>query len=308
MEKHLEAISNSLESSFTAINAAEHGLEKLRKYSIPAKKHHHYIIGTSRCLVITNHCQSSITHRVLVLHPSLRSHWFATTADSDDTAVQEGAISTAETIFKFVAESYLEAPPSPSQTQTVTRTPAVKPAAKSLSFLASACSFQRVTTTITTTTAKHMPHEELADELKQYLSFEAAPTESQEGDREMGEPLAEDILLNPLLWWKVSMSFNLGFRNTSIGHQIHAPKFPIIARMARDYLAIPATSVSVERVFSKSRHICSNLRSSLKEDTVKMALLVKVWIQSGLFEMTPPTIRRRKHGDNGEIVRKITCR
>jgi hypothetical protein len=34
--------------------------------------------------------------------------------------------------------------------------------------------------------------------------------------------------------------------------QIHTTKFPIIAQMACDYLAIPATSVSVERVFSKS--------------------------------------------------------
>ncbi|KIL56765.1 hypothetical protein M378DRAFT_37370, partial [Amanita muscaria Koide BX008] len=58
----------------------------------------------------------------------------------------------------------------------------------------------------------------------------------------------------------------------------HATEFPIISRMARDYLAIPATSVSVERVFSKSRHICSNLRSSLKEKTITMALLTKVWI------------------------------
>lgn len=70
--------------------------------------------------------------------------------------------------------------------------------------------------------------------------------------------------------------------------------------MARDYLAIPATSISVERVFSKSRHICSDLRSSLKEDTIKMALLTKEWIRSGLFEMMPKKVIRRKHGDNGE--------
>jgi hAT family C-terminal dimerisation region len=74
----------------------------------------------------------------------------------------------------------------------------------------------------------------------------------------------------------------------------------MIAKMARDYLAIPATSVSVERVFSMSRHICSDLRSSLKEDTVKMALLTKEWIHSGLFEMMPRTVLRRKHGDNGK--------
>jgi hAT family C-terminal dimerisation region len=70
--------------------------------------------------------------------------------------------------------------------------------------------------------------------------------------------------------------------------------------MARDYLAIPATSVAVERVFSKSRHICANLRSSLKENTIRMALLTKSWIRSGLFDMVPKKELRRKHGDNGK--------
>jgi len=81
--------------------------------------------------------------------------------------------------------------------------------------------------------------------------------------------------------------------------QIYATEFPILAQMARDFLAIPATSVSVEQVFSKSRHICNSLRSSLKEKTITMALLTKVWIRSGLFEMMPPKVLRRKHGDNG---------
>jgi len=55
--------------------------------------------------------------------------------------------------------------------------------------------------------------------------------------------------------------------------------------MAQDYPTIPATSVSVKHVFSKFHHICSSLRNSLKENTIKMALLTKVWIWDGLFEM-----------------------
>jgi len=66
--------------------------------------------------------------------------------------------------------------------------------------------------------------------------------------------------------------------------------------MARDFLAIPATSVSVERVFSKSRHICSDIRSSLKAETISEALLTKVWIRSGLFDVNEPIVRRKKHG------------
>jgi len=70
----------------------------------------------------------------------------------------------------------------------------------------------------------------------------------------------------PLMWWKENGSL-----------------FPILSRLARDYLAIPATSVSVERTFSKSRHICSDLRSSMKAETITEALLCKTWIRSGLF-------------------------
>lgn len=135
---------------------------------------------------------------MLVLHPCLRSHWFATIADSDSAAAQEDAINSAEAVFKFVAESYLEVQVPPSPAQTTTHKPTVKPPAKSLSFLASACSFQRVAATTTTATiSKRTPREELADELKRYFSFEAAPSERQGDDSEIGQgnmPLDEEIL------------------------------------------------------------------------------------------------------------------
>lgn len=65
--------------------------------------------------------------------------------------------------------------------------------------------------------------------------------------------------------------------------------------MARDFLAISASSTPVERVFSKSRHICSDLRSSLKAETTSKALLTKLWIRSGLFEI--PNV-----GNHGKFV------
>ena len=141
---------------------------------------------------------------------------------------------------------------------------------------------------------KHTPQEQLADELNRYFNFEAAPN-----DRSNNEPSVQEILLNPLLWWKVSTLFDLCSIFLISCVQIHAAEFPILAQMAQDFLAIPTTSISVERVFSKSWHICNNLQSSLKEKTITMALLTKVWIQSGLFEMIPPKVLRWKHGDNG---------
>jgi hypothetical protein len=143
----------------------------------------------------------------------LRSHWFAVTANSVDSesTVQEEAISTAEVVFKYIAETYLETPTS--QAPTVAPKPPAKPVTKTPSFLASACSFQRpVTAASAATILKRTPQEELADELKRYLTFEAAPMERQEGDSEdseviSNEPLANEVLLNLLLWWKVSTLF-----------------------------------------------------------------------------------------------------
>ncbi|KAJ7327618.1 hypothetical protein DFH08DRAFT_710409 [Mycena albidolilacea] len=38
--------------------------------------------------------------------------------------------------------------------------------------------------------------------------------------------------------------------------QIHECDFPLIPAMPGDFFAIPGTSVSVEHLFSKSRHLC----------------------------------------------------
>ncbi|TFY56694.1 hypothetical protein EVJ58_g7479 [Rhodofomes roseus] len=72
---------------------------------------------------------------------------------------------------------------------------------------------------------------------------------------------------DPLVWWKE-----------------HAHKFPVIASMARDFLAIPGASVSVECLFSASRHLCVDTRSSLKAETISEAMCSKQWLKDGLFK------------------------
>ena len=112
---------------------------------------------------------------------------------AESSVAQEEAIKTAEVIFRYVAESYLETS-LPAAVATAPKVPA-KPVARTTSFLASAYFFQRPTTaTSATTISKCTPQEELADELDRYFRFEAAPLE-----------LAEEVLLNPLLWWKVCL-------------------------------------------------------------------------------------------------------
>jgi len=201
MEKHLEAVSISSGHSLKIQHAAEQGLEKLRKYSTPAKLHHYYILGTGMSRCFLNHNFISF---FVVLHPCLRSHWFATTADPHDASAQEEAIRTVEDIFKYIAETYLEeqTPPAP----TAIPRPVANPVMKTPSFLASACAFKRPNTAATTVLIpKRTPHEELAIELTRYFNFEAAPIERDGGEAEgSDEPSLQDILLNPLLWWKVN--------------------------------------------------------------------------------------------------------
>lgn len=60
-----------------------------------------------------------------------------------------------------------------------------------------------------------------------------------------------DSETDPLEWWKQ-----------------HETNFPLVARLARKYLCIPATSSSSERAFSASGNIITCKRSCLKPNTV----------------------------------------
>ena len=51
---------------------------------------------------------------------------------------------------------------------------------------------------------------------------------------------------NPLIWWKTKQL-----------------KFPTVAKLAKKYLSIPATSASSERIFSKARRIITGDRNRL---------------------------------------------
>ena len=48
-----------------------------------------------------------------------------------------------------------------------------------------------------------------------------------------------------------------------------------MAAAARDYLAIPATEVSVNRVFSEARGAIRDNRHSLKGDTIRTLMLTR---------------------------------
>jgi hypothetical protein len=61
---------------------------------------------------------------------------------------------------------------------------------------------------------------------------------------------------NPRLYWKE-----------------HGHEFPVLARIARDILSIPASGAGVERLFNCARDICHYRRGHLKPDTIKGLML-----------------------------------
>jgi hypothetical protein len=66
--------------------------------------------------------------------------------------------------------------------------------------------------------------------------------------------------------------------------QSHAIDFPVLARIARDILAIPGVSISVERLFSSSKHTLSDSRSSLTAESASKTVIAKEWLKKGLGE------------------------
>ena len=56
-------------------------------------------------------------------------------------------------------------------------------------------------------------------------------------------------------------------------------KFPVLAAMARNYLAVPATSAPSERAFSLGRQVVSTFRHQLETDTIQHTMCLKAWMK-----------------------------
>lgn len=59
-------------------------------------------------------------------------------------------------------------------------------------------------------------------------------------------------------------------------------RHPVLVRAARDILAIPGVSVSVERMFSSLRHTLSDERASMVAQTIRMSVLSKERLKTNL--------------------------
>ncbi|GBC14910.2 zinc finger BED domain-containing protein RICESLEEPER 2-like [Rhizophagus irregularis DAOM 181602=DAOM 197198] len=71
---------------------------------------------------------------------------------------------------------------------------------------------------------------------------------------------------DPLEWWKNNEQ-----------------QFPSLAKMARDFLSIPATSVPSEQVFSSGKNLITDKRNRLVGKTIRMCLCLRSWWSLSLF-------------------------
>jgi hypothetical protein len=60
----------------------------------------------------------------------------------------------------------------------------------------------------------------------------------------------------------------------------HGDIYPVLSRIARDYLAIQASSIPSERAFSSCGHLITPKRSCLHHDTVRKSMFVKHCVRS----------------------------
>jgi hypothetical protein len=74
-----------------------------------------------------------------------------------------------------------------------------------------------------------------------------------------------------------------------VQYQLNAHRYPVWASLARDHLAIMASSVSSERAFSSAGITISKRRSRLKGDIVEALQFLKCLIRRDLVFRADPT-------------------
>ena len=85
----------------------------------------------------------------------------------------------------------------------------------------------------------------------------------------------EQYIKDPLLTWKEGDYFDiLSWWKT------HSTKYPILGRLARDVLAIPASTVASESAFSAGGRVVDKYRSRLDPQVVEALICSKDWIRA----------------------------
>ena len=65
--------------------------------------------------------------------------------------------------------------------------------------------------------------------------------------------------------------------------QEHKHRFPVLAALARDYLAISATSCACERTFSAAADVCTSSQGGMVPKTMERLVGSQSWMKEGVI-------------------------
>ncbi|KAJ1701665.1 hypothetical protein LUZ63_001444 [Rhynchospora breviuscula] len=107
--------------------------------------------------------------------------------------------------------------------------------------------------------------------LKNFLSSkrvaDPTKTEMQEYLSVGLDPTSLDAEFDILAWWKLK-----------------AVRYPILARLTRDILAVPISTVASESTFNTADRILSPIRSSLNDESLEALICAQDWLRASVIE------------------------
>ncbi|KAJ3700388.1 hypothetical protein LUZ61_004093 [Rhynchospora tenuis] len=107
--------------------------------------------------------------------------------------------------------------------------------------------------------------------LKDFISgIQTSEPEKSELEEYLGLPLDKtsvDDEFDILTWWKMKV-----------------PKYPVLSRLARDILAVPASTVASESTFSTSGRTLSAVRNCLNDESMEALICAQDWLRARVTE------------------------
>ncbi|KAJ4771400.1 Zinc finger BED domain-containing protein DAYSLEEPER [Rhynchospora pubera] len=125
-----------------------------------------------------------------------------------------------------------------------------------------------------TTSSAQMRSSDISDTRAGLQSFLSGKRNVDPTKTELEEYLSDaldgtslDVDFDILAWWKLK-----------------APKYPIMARLTRDILAVPISTVASESTFSTAGRTLSPTRSSLNDESLEALICAQDWLKASVTE------------------------
>ncbi|TVU29081.1 hypothetical protein EJB05_20625, partial [Eragrostis curvula] len=84
--------------------------------------------------------------------------------------------------------------------------------------------------------------------------------------------------------------------------KVNAHRFPVVSKLAKKFLVVPASSVSSESTFSEGGRILDDYRSSLSSSMVQALVCASSWIRGADNDINPPILVEEDNEDDVESV------